>query len=64
MAKCIKSLAVFFRSFLYFFFTYVRMSKDSSAKYYQENEKKALEKSLWKVSRFFWRKEKQKEGIW
>ena len=39
-------------SFYKFVFTYIKMSKDSSAKYYQ-NYKKRLQKNLWKIPKSF-----------
>ena len=39
-----------------------KMSKELSAKYYQNKER--IKKSLWKVSRSFWRRQKQKASLW
>ena len=39
-----------------------KMSKELSAKYYQNKER--INKSLWKVSRSSQRREKQKASVW
>ena len=44
--------------FLYSFFAFIKISKDSSAKSYQ-NKKEKLQKSLWKISKS--KEEKGKE---
>ena len=64
-----KTLPVFFRffnksiTFLYLFFKYINVSKDSSAKYYQ-NSKGRLQKSLGKIIKVFLKKKKSKATIW
>ena len=50
----------FFISFLYiFFFIYIKLSKNLSAKYYQENED--YKKSLWKICKIFLKKKKKQQ---
>ena len=48
-----------FFSFSLFFFTYIKMSKNSSAKYYQDN-KERLQKKLVKDIKVFLKKKKKK----
>ena len=46
------------------FFSYIKVSKDSSDKHNQNNKKKNASKNLWKVSTSFWRRKEQKARIW
>ena len=48
-------------NFLIIFFTYIKVSKDSSAKYYQNNKEKLL-KMLVKDIKVFLRKKKKKSN--
>ena len=46
------------------FFSYIKVSKDSSDKHNQNNKKKNASKNLWKVSTSFWRRKEHKARIW
>ena len=45
MIKLICSIFMFSNNFLTIFFAYIKMSKDSSAKYYQNNKEKLQKKA-------------------
>ena len=44
-------------NFFFFYFLYIKMSKDSSARYYKKKDSK---KVLWKVSKLSWKRQKTK----
>ena len=50
-----------FSNLLIFSFKYIKMSKTSSAKYYQDN-KERLQKNPWKISVFLKKKKKRQYG--
>ena len=53
----------FYQIFITFFFICIKMSKDSSVKYYQDN-KERLQKKLGKNIKAFLKKKRKKMTIW
>ena len=49
--------------FIVFFFTYIKISKDSSAKYYQDNKKDYKNKLMKDIAAFLKKKKKIKATI-
>ena len=60
MIKLICSIFMSSNNYFIIFFTYIKMSKDSSAKYYQ-NDKESLQKDLVKDIKVFLGKKKKKK---
>ena len=60
MIKLTCSIFMSSNNYFIIFFTYIKMSKDSSAKYYQ-NDKESLQKDLVKDIKVFLGKKKKKK---
>ena len=60
MIKLTCSIFMSSNNYFIIFFTYIKMSKDSSAKYYQ-NDKESLQKDLVKDVKVFLGKKKKKK---